>query len=364
MAAGFVIVLPAIALWTFDALAPQQAVPVAELHSEKIVRSFAPEDAVTSRTGAPRKGGDSLVANDVSGTASQVKAPVPALHASNLAMTPPPAAIASTAVQVAPALELAWQKPEVMGSLAVFLSFAGLAVALILSVARDFSTALEGAGERSAERLAGDLRRLAEQVRLDVADTVHDVRSPLGVLIGSIDTLRRAVPREDPRASRAIQLADIAAERLVRTVDGAWHTGDRLAALFLTPRQRVDLGRILLDVPGNRLGPCGLNLQCHATSDCFVSAPEGVLDHAVDSLFQTLRLVLPAGTVLFCSAFVEGATVCLEISVSATAAPEWEIDLLVPKDAARTVSLLGGRVEAFTKGDDIRSLRLVLPRQG
>jgi len=356
--------LPAIALWTFDALAHQKTAPAVELRSERIVRSFALEDAVTSRVGAPRTGPDTLVANDISGTASPTKAPVPALQASNLAMTPPPAAIATTAVQVAPALELAWQKPEVMGPLAVFLSFAGLAVALILSVARESNKALERAGERSAERLAGDLRRLAEQVRLDVADTVHDMRSPLGIFIGSIDTLRRAVPREDARASRAIQLADIAAERLVRMVDGAWHTGNGLAALFLAPRQRVDLGRILLDMPGDRMGPCGLDLQCHATAECFVSAPEGVLDLAVDSLFQTLRRVLPAGVVLFCSAFVEGATVCLEISAPSTAALEWEIDLLVSQDTARTVSLLGGRLEAFTKGDDIRSLRLVLPRHG
>ena len=362
IAAGLVTALPAFALWTLDALAHQKTAPAMELHPERIVRSFAPEDAVSSRAGALPTGGNSLVSNDASGVASPAKAPAPALHASNLATTPPVAAIASTAV--APALELAWQKPEVMGPLSAFLSFAGLAVALILSVARDSGTALERAGERSAESLAADLRRLAEQVRHDVADTVHDVKSPLSVLIGSIDTLRRAVPREDPRASRAIQLADIAAERLVRTVDGAWHTGDGLAALFLTPRQRVDLGRILLDVPGNRLGPCGLNLQCHATSDCFVSAPEGVLDHAVDSLFQTLRLVLPAGAALFCSAFVEGATVCLEISASSTAALEWEIDLLVSKDTARTISLLGGSLEAFATGNDVRSIRLVLPRHG
>jgi hypothetical protein len=99
--------------------------------------------------------------------------------------------------------------------------------------------------------------------------------------------------------------------------DGGWGLAYRQQPRHALPgtSSAGDLGRILLDVSGNRLGPCSLKFQCRVAAECFVSAPEGVLDLAVDSLFQNLRLVLSAGVVLFCSTFVEGTTVCLQISV-------------------------------------------------
>lgn len=370
IAAGLVAALPAIALWSLDVLTPQRTAPAAELHSETIARSFGRDEAVTSRTGAPRLGGEAFVVNDVSRGALPARAAAPALHSSNLTMTPPAAAVSLAAVKV-PSM-LPWQLPEVLGALAIYLAFSGIAVALILSVARGLKSspllppviALEGTGVRPADRLAADLRRLAEQVRLDVADTVHDMRSSIAVFSGSIDTLRRTVPRDDARASRAIQRANIAAQRLVTMMDEAWHTGNALATLFVAPRQRVALGRILVDVSGDRMRSFRLKLLCPPTTECPVAAPEGVLELAIDRLFQTLRDILPAGAVLSCSASDSSDKVCLEICTSAAGALEWEIDRLVPPDTALTVALLGGSLEAITTASDVRTLRIVLPRHG
>jgi hypothetical protein len=174
--------------------------------------------------------------------------------------------------------------------------------------------------------------------------------------------LRREIPGADARAQRALQLADKATGRLVALVDGSWHTGNTLATLFLAPRRRVDIGCVLLALTDDQVNHHGLKIQSYVTAACPVSAPEGVLDLAIDSLFQHLRDQLPIHATLFASAACNGEEVLLEIQASAVAAPDWEAGRLVPRDTARTISLLGGRLEAPVLGGDVRSIRIFLPR--
>jgi signal transduction histidine kinase len=368
IAAALVAALPLITFFAFTEIAERKIAMGAEINPEAIARTFARDDTVTNRLGVVRSIGEGVVARDVAAVSAPAKATVPALHAPALAEHQRPVVLGpARPASVAGAL---WQTPVVLGTFAIYAAFVGLALALIIGVARRERSSADLLPSRaeaaSAEHVSADLRRLAEQVRLDVADTVHAMRSPLGVIAGSMDAIRRTIPREDARALRAVQLVELATERLVTTVDGSWLSVRALSSFFLAPWKRVDLGRILLNVAGRSFGEAGSpsnRIRFCVDAECPVSAPDDVLEFAVEGLLRTLCDVLPADLALTVAVFCEGEEVCLEVRGPGDAL-EKAVAPLVPPDTTRTISLLGGRVKAGAFGQDGRSIRLVLPRRG
>lgn len=69
----------------------------------------------------------------------------------------------------------------------------------------------------------------ARQIRLAADETAHALKGPLATIQSSIEPLRRAVPADNARARRALELIEAALGRLMALVDAA-HTRDSAVA--------------------------------------------------------------------------------------------------------------------------------------
>jgi two-component system, OmpR family, phosphate regulon sensor histidine kinase PhoR len=140
------------------------------------------------------------------------------------------------------------------------------AAAPILSGDEDGPIALTGFGghERLWELSAGTVRpgvrllrltdrsaqRAAEQMRVDfVANASHELRTPLAALIGFTETLEEANGPEDAATRlRFLKIMEGEARRMQRLIDDLMSLSRIEADRYSTPRDRVDLVRILNEV--------------------------------------------------------------------------------------------------------------------
>lgn len=214
-----------------------------------------------------------------------------------------------------------------------------------------------------------DASRLAEQVRVDIGEMVHAMRSPIAVVVAYAERLKSVVSVGDLRAYRAVEAVGISGAQLNELLDGAWRKENELAALFLAERYPVDLAEILrnaVEEESESLDPARVVVGDARVSN--VSAPPGVLERIVDECLSTM---LSDRSCVRVVATVETARglACLHLAAErdpSTAIPAAdEMDVLEEMPlfvhAARTVTLLGGNLTVVPGEGGARSITMTLP---
>lgn len=295
--------------------------------------------------------------------------------------------VQSTVVAIAPATSPLAASPSfwlVSESAMALLSIAVLfsvALGFVLSAAlaagrisphrvfnRQAEAAPVGATRADQHETSCDARRLAEQLRLDIGEMVHAMRSPIAVVVAYAERLKSIVPSGDVRARRAIDAVGISGAQLNDLLDGAWRKGNELASLFLAERQVVDLADILRDVAADdNASPDPGRIVMGAAGTSPVSAPPGVLEEVVDECLSTI-LGNRACTRVVATADTANGLACLHLAVEretaeiagATELSEQEESPLLVR-ATRTVAMLGGNLTIAAAEGGVRSITMTFP---
>jgi len=95
------------------------------------------------------------------------------------------------------------------------------------------------------DRMVDALHRSAAEIRCTAEENAHAFKTPIAVIRQSLEPLRRALPRDNPRAQRAIDFVDHSLDRLDGLVVAARRLDEAAADLLAKPRVPVDLGQII-----------------------------------------------------------------------------------------------------------------------
>ena len=289
--------------------------------------------------------------------------------------------VQSTVVAIAPiasslaASRSSWLVSEVTAALLLTGVLFSAALAFVLSAVLAAGRTSSGSGAASHGPQASDrdvscaAQLLAEQLRCDVSEMAHAMRSPIAVITAYAERLRSVVATNDTRAQRAIEAVGISGAQLNRLLDGAWQKGNELASLVLAERHAVDLAAILRDVVAEESEMLERGrVAIDDVGAAKVSAPPGVMERIVDELLGTLLANSPSSRVI-ASIGAENGLVRLILAlekgpasaVNSVEIPSSREELPLLASAERTVSMLGGTLTTISGEGGVMSVTVALP---
>lgn len=132
-----------------------------------------------------------------------------------------------------------------IGALAIVFIRASRRSRLHLPQRIDTGTAEEGGsgqGEPEPRDLFAELHSLGAEIRRQIGDLSHEMRTPLAVIAGSANAVRRELPQEAQKGRRSADLIALSAERLVDLLDAHREQTDQLLDSFLGSQVTIDVG--------------------------------------------------------------------------------------------------------------------------
>ncbi|MBP7339011.1 HAMP domain-containing sensor histidine kinase [Niveispirillum sp.] len=159
----------------------------------------------------------------------------------------------------------------------------------LASVAHDF------------DRLVQDLNRAAANIRSSAEDNAHSVKAPLAVIRSALQPLKNAVPADDQRSQRALQLIETALSRLSALISAAQRLGNDTADFIEAPKLRINLTQVVADALHNARDISSdrqIRFVRHLDDNVRVLAPEGILDIIMENILDNaLGFCRPGGTI-------------------------------------------------------------------
>ena len=243
---------------------------------------------------------------------------------------------------------------------------------------------------RGFDKLVLDLKRLSHQIRQSAEDNAHSFKTPLAAVQSSLSPVRRAVPLEDKRARRALEIIDSSLARLLALVNAAQHLDSSAADLVEAPRVPVNLTEIVGEATLNLreiMAARDVRLVRRLDEAVVVRAGIGVLEIALQNILENAVSFSPRGSSIVMTLTRNTHTVELQIDDEGPGIPPDKIDLVFeryfssrqPADTEtlpvghsglglwivrRNIELLGGRVSAANRIGGGLSIAIVLPRNG
>ena len=95
------------------------------------------------------------------------------------------------------------------------------------------------------DKLVHDLRRVSQQIRQSAEDNAHSFKTPLASMRSALEPIRRAVPDNNSRARRALQIVDSSIARLLDLVTSAQRYDISTADLIDAPRVPIDFTQLI-----------------------------------------------------------------------------------------------------------------------
>ncbi len=204
-----------------------------------------------------------------------------------------------------------WQRPEVVLALGLYLALAVFILLVLVSVsrslsrferlARSISVGREGhrrfeklndvpelAGvARQFDAMVDRLRESAAVIRETAEESAHALKTPIGAIRQSLEPLRSAVPAEDRRVLRAIEIIDQCCARLGELVSEARRSIEAAAQMADPPVERIDLGEVVAGLVEEMRGPSeAANVQLEAQVEAGVTVLGS--DEAIETIVENL----------------------------------------------------------------------------
>jgi two-component system, OmpR family, sensor histidine kinase ChvG len=158
------------------------------------------------------------------------------------------------------------------------------------------------------DRLVDTLHRSAADIRRTAEDNAHAFKTPIAVIRQSLEPLRRALPKDNQRAQRAIGILEHSIDRLDGLVASARSLDEATADLLAEPLVPVDLGRVIGGIIQTRSAILGsrdvsiafanhdLTISADLPPGLFVLGSEEMIETVVENLLDNAVSFSPAGS--------------------------------------------------------------------
>ncbi|MDI1287068.1 MAG: HAMP domain-containing sensor histidine kinase [Reyranella sp.] len=239
------------------------------------------------------------------------------------------------------------------------------------------------------DKLVHDLQRVSQQIRQSAEDNAHSFKTPLAAIRSALEPVRRAVPGNDARARRAIEIVDSSLARLLALVNAAQSHDISTAEMLETPRVPTDVGQTigeavhhLREVLANR----DIDLIRRLDEGVMVRAGRGMLELVVQNVLENAISFSPPGSSVMVTLTASDDTVELQIDDEGPGIEPGTIDHVFERYFSsrpggtesstevaghaglglwivrRNVEALGGQVSAANRTGRGLSVVIVLPR--
>lgn len=245
------------------------------------------------------------------------------------------------------------------------------------SVARDF------------DRLVLDLKHLSQQIRQSAEDNAHAFKTPLAAIQSSLSPVRRAVPADEPRARRALEIIDSSLVRLLGLVNAAQRLDNSTADLIEAPRVAANLTKLVGEATLNVreiMASRDIRLASQLDDGVIVRAGKGMLEMVLQNILENAISFSPRGSTITVTLNKRRETVELRIEDEGPGIAAERIEYIFeryfssrPRQQAgaqqphsglglwivrRNVEALGGQVSAANRAGGGLAIAVVLPRNG
>jgi two-component system sensor histidine kinase ChvG len=238
------------------------------------------------------------------------------------------------------------------------------------------------------DKLVHELRRVSQQIRQSAEDKAHSFKTPLATIRSALEPVRRAVPADNTRARRALEIVDSALARLLDLVIAAQRHDISTAEIIEAPRVPFDVVRLVGDAAlhfREILASKDIKLIRRLDGGAIVRAGQGMLEVVLQNVLENAISFSPQGGVILITLTVAGETVELQIDDEGPGVDPTKISYMferyfssrpdddrMPNPSAhaglglwivrRNVETLGGRVSAANRTDGGLSISISLPR--
>jgi two-component system, OmpR family, sensor histidine kinase ChvG len=244
------------------------------------------------------------------------------------------------------------------------------------SVARDF------------DKLVHELRGVSQQIRQSAEDKAHSFKTPLATIRSALEPVRRAVPADNARARRSLEIVDSALARLLALVVAAQRQDLSTADLIEAPRVPVDLARLAGDAilhVREITASKEIRLVDRFDDGAIVRAGRGMLEDVIQCVLENAISFSPRGGLIWITVTAVDATVELRVEDEGPGVDPSMLPHLFeryfssrPHDSSdsssaehagiglwlvrRNVEALGGRVSATNRARGGLAVTIELPR--
>jgi two-component system sensor histidine kinase ChvG len=309
-----------------------------------------------------------------------------------------------------------WETHEIRMAAAIYLVLAALALLVAVSVRVTLRRFREVAAEisqgrigdyafthrnvvpelssvaRDFDKLVHDLRGVSQQIRQSAEDKAHSFKTPLAAIRSALEPVRRAVPEDNHRARRALEIVDSSLARLLDLVIAAQRHDISTAELIEAPRVPTDFAQLVGDAAlhfREILASRDIRLIRRLDERAVVRAGQGMLEVVVQNVLENAISFSPRGGKIIVTLTANGDTVDLHIDDEGPGVDPVKIDQMFERyfssrpraddDAhgqpsahaglglwivRRNVEALGGRVGAANRIGGGLSVTIALPRNG
>lgn len=243
------------------------------------------------------------------------------------------------------------------------------------SVARDF------------DKLVLDLKHLSQEIRQSAEDNAHSLKTPLATIQSSLSPLRRAVPADDQRARRALEIIDSSLARLLALVNAAQRLDNSTVDLMEAPRVPTNLTQLVGEATLNfRELVAGRDIRLvHRLDDAVVvRSAKGLLEMVVQNVLENAISFSPRGGTIIITLKQDRDGVELQIDDEGPGIPPDRIESVFERYVSsrsnqstpgrpphsglglwivrRNIEALGGEVRATNRDGGGLSVSIALPR--
>ncbi|MGO1118590.1 sensor histidine kinase [Rhodovibrionaceae bacterium A322] len=142
------------------------------------------------------------------------------------------------------------------------------------------------------------LRQSADDLRQAAEDNSHAFKTPIAIMRQSMEPLQRALPAEDRRGQRALEVVEASIERLDRLVSCARQLDEGLAELLDPPRDAVNLSQLttrLLESYQEAARHRDIRLRLQIAEGQVVRAGEELLEVVIENVMDNALEASPGG---------------------------------------------------------------------
>lgn len=164
------------------------------------------------------------------------------------------------------------------------------------------------------DRMSGSLRLAAEEGRSAADEAAHAFKTPIATIAHALVPLRNAVPADNVRARRSVELIEQTTARLDALVTASRRMEQARCRIIHPPRWRLDLGTFMRDAVASKaavLDEPAVRLTVDADNAIYVYGNDDLLETIVDSIVDNAVAVSPAdGSIAVTVRQRDGEAVC------------------------------------------------------
>ena len=167
------------------------------------------------------------------------------------------------------------------------------------------------------DRMGESLRAAAETSRIAAMENAHAFKTPIATITHALTPLRNAVPEDNARARRSLELIQMTVTRLDALVMASRRMEEAFAKTLHPSRDCIDLAAIVrhrVAAHSSETGPAAARIQADIVSDVVVDANAELICTALDNVIDNALSFTPPGTLVRVSLRREGfqAVCCID----------------------------------------------------